>query len=214
MAKELTQDQIVEKRASLIAHAITILDSEGPDALTLRRLAVEAGVSRSTPYLYFKDKAALKDAMQVEGFIMLTSAYKKALEGLTHNRMRMKSLGDTYVAFALAHPELYELIFLTKSRRAPMSDKLAKVVDAYCVLTEEPMQAAWDAGELSMEPERLNKVLWVSLHGLLSLNRAGVIGGQSDFEALRADLGKILCFGFLPDEGRQELKTIYAPDLD
>jgi TetR/AcrR family tetracycline transcriptional repressor len=55
----LTRDQVVET-------AIRLLDENGLDALTLRRLAAELGVSAPTLYWHVRDKRELLDLMVVE----------------------------------------------------------------------------------------------------------------------------------------------------
>jgi AcrR family transcriptional regulator len=44
------------------------LERECLAALTLRRVAREAGVSQAAPYSHFKDKKALLAAVAIEGF--------------------------------------------------------------------------------------------------------------------------------------------------
>ena len=55
----LTRDQVVDA-------GIRLLDAEGLDALTLRRLATELGVSAPTLYWHVRDKRELLDLMTEE----------------------------------------------------------------------------------------------------------------------------------------------------
>ena len=58
-------------RQSLLEASMRLLDKEGLEALSLRRLAEEVGVSRQAPYHHFKDKQALLAAIGEEGFSLL-----------------------------------------------------------------------------------------------------------------------------------------------
>ena len=78
LSRALSHEEIDSKRSALIDCALSILESEGQAALTVRRLAEVAGVSRQTPYLYFKDKAELIDAMRIAGLNRMTDAATKA----------------------------------------------------------------------------------------------------------------------------------------
>ena len=55
-------------RATLLRVATERVVNEGIDSLSLRKLAEEAGVSRTAPYHHFKDKNALLNAIAAQGF--------------------------------------------------------------------------------------------------------------------------------------------------
>src|SRR5258708_7386031 len=63
---------------ALVDAARRILESEGPQALSLRAVAREAGVSPAAPYHHFKDKCELMDAVAHEGWQILGEAIGKA----------------------------------------------------------------------------------------------------------------------------------------
>src|ERR1700749_484813 len=65
-------------RRALLRAAVTIIEREGPSALSLRAVAREAGVSPAAPYHHFKDKAELLDAVAQEGFARLKTALAEA----------------------------------------------------------------------------------------------------------------------------------------
>ena len=50
-------------REALIGNAVKILEEEGIEALTLRRVARASGVSQAAPYSHFSDKRALIKAV-------------------------------------------------------------------------------------------------------------------------------------------------------
>ncbi len=63
--RSVTESEAEEMRAHLTQVALRLVDTEGRDACSLRRVGVEAGISRMTPYTYFADKEALLDAVRV-----------------------------------------------------------------------------------------------------------------------------------------------------
>lgn len=212
MPAVLTLAQVEEKRIGLVLAAMEILETSGIDALTLRHLADRAGVSRSTPYLYFKDKMALIDAVRVHGLCTLIQTSKDAIADIDCNSEyveNMRRLGSVYIDFGLGHPALYQLIFVSGLPDEDMSDELSQAIDQHRTLLMAPMKAAYAAGVLSMPPERLDLVLWSAVHGLLTLRHAGYLGEDEDFCQVRADVENILALGFLnldhrrkPDWGR------------
>lgn len=200
MTRELTPSQVEEKRQKLVRCATNILETEGLEALTLRHLATTTNVSRSTPYLYFKDKAALIDAIKVHGLKGLIADCEEATMKPVPYLEHLRLLGETYVDFALARPQLYQLIFDSDAGEASMSIELSQTVKSYTQMTEGPMQEAYDDGMLALPPERLNPVLWAALHGLITLHASGHFGDGCDekggFAEMRQDMEQVLAMGF------------------
>ncbi|MBL4891695.1 MAG: TetR/AcrR family transcriptional regulator [Rhizobiaceae bacterium] len=218
MPAVLSSVQIEEKRIGLVVAAIKILDESGIDALTLRHLADRAGVSRSTPYLYFKDKMALIDAVRVHGLQTLIETSKEAIADIDCNSEyveNMRCLGSVYVDFGLSHPALYQLIFVSGLPDEDMSDELRHAIEQHRTLLMTPMQDAYEAGVLSMPPERLDPVLWSAVHGLLSLRHAGYLGEGKDFCQVRTDVESILALGFLNiDHRKNQIKGRFIRKRD
>jgi AcrR family transcriptional regulator len=84
------------------------LERECLAALTLRRVAREAGVSQAAPYSHFKDKKALLAAVAIEGFERFDKLMK---EYAAKEETYIIGLGMGYIQFALAHPALFHLMF-------------------------------------------------------------------------------------------------------
>src|ERR1700709_543537 len=55
-------------RRALLSNAAELLDSGGPEAVTLREVGARAGVSRGAPYRHFTDKENLLTAVAAEGW--------------------------------------------------------------------------------------------------------------------------------------------------
>ena len=68
-------------RRALLQAAVRTLHKHGLDALTLRAVGEELGVSRSALYRHFADKSALLTAVASEGFRMLRSELSAAWQG-------------------------------------------------------------------------------------------------------------------------------------
>lgn len=66
-------------RNTLILKGLALLNSRGPEGLSLRELAREIGVGHNAPYRHFKNKNELLEAMAATGFRQL-KAYNLRLE--------------------------------------------------------------------------------------------------------------------------------------
>jgi AcrR family transcriptional regulator len=96
-------------RQALLSAAREVLERKGPSSLSLRDLARQLGVSHNAPYRHFADRDALLDALSAEGFARLAEALQQ-VQGATAAE-RIAAMGQTYVAFADAHPGLFALMF-------------------------------------------------------------------------------------------------------
>ena len=79
-ARARQEGQLAVRRALLDA-ASRLLVEEGPQALSMRRVAAAAGCSTTVLYTLFGGKEGLADALYREGFARLTAAIQAAAAG-------------------------------------------------------------------------------------------------------------------------------------
>ena len=96
-------------RQLILDTASRLLETEGPDALTMRRIASEAGCSTSVLYTMFGGKTGVTDGLWREGFERLRQALQQA-EG-DGPLGRLAAMGRAYRANALANPAYYTVMF-------------------------------------------------------------------------------------------------------
>ncbi|HWO12359.1 MAG TPA: TetR/AcrR family transcriptional regulator [Polyangiaceae bacterium] len=98
-------------RRALLQAAVRTLHKHGLDALTLRAVGEELGVSRSALYRHFADKSALLTAVASEGFRMLRSELSAAWQGAGKGRAGFEAMASAYVRFAVQNPWHYRVMF-------------------------------------------------------------------------------------------------------
>ena len=91
-------------RAVILAETARFVARHGADAVSLRELAREAGVSHAAPAHHFTDRRGLFTALAAEGFRLLAQA-------LTDARPRFLDAAVAYVRFAIEHPGHYAVMF-------------------------------------------------------------------------------------------------------
>src|SRR5471030_1292324 len=91
----------------IVAIALELLEEEGPDGLSMRRLAERIGIRAPSIYKHLPDKHALEAAIISVGFELQADACERALEGAED---QLGSLGRAYRQFGNAHPHLYRLM--------------------------------------------------------------------------------------------------------
>lgn len=161
-------------RASLVATATQLLESEGAAALSLRRVAREAGVSHAAPYRHFRDKHELLEAVAAAGFRSLQAQLETIADRCeaSPRRQMLESCG-AYVAEVLASPERAHLMFggfLDASRRSSeLADAIQQSFNRFLATVRQ------GEGTLFRDlPTRdLVLALWSATHGLALLASAG-----------------------------------------
>src|ERR1700676_813715 len=68
LPRSLSQDDVARFREAMCDAAERLFAEHGTEAVTIRQLAGELGVSPMTPYRYFKDKDAILAAVRARGF--------------------------------------------------------------------------------------------------------------------------------------------------
>jgi AcrR family transcriptional regulator len=152
-------------RAALLAAGATVLERAGAvDAVSLRAVAREAGVTAPAVYGHFPDLDALLDAVLDEGFLALRSATRAAAAGHEDPVDRLLAGCAAYVEEGLAAPARYRGMF--GSRRLPHADQ------AFAVLVAG-VEACVAAGRsASRDPRADARLVWMLLHGVVTLRAA------------------------------------------
>ena len=92
-----------------------LLEEEGLEALTMRRLAERVGIRAPSLYKHLPDKAALEAAIIATGFEEAAAAFEQAVDRAGEGPGEgagdsLVALAAAYRRFALEHPHLYRLM--------------------------------------------------------------------------------------------------------
>src|SRR4051812_45545365 len=99
-----------DQRTRLLDVALRRLEESGPEALQARRLTAEIGASTQALYTLFGGMPALFEAIVTEGFVRF-AAHVDAVPETDDPVADFFRQGRAYVEWALAHPQLYRLMF-------------------------------------------------------------------------------------------------------
>ena len=173
-------------REALLEQAERTVRDRGADALSLRELAREVGVSHGAPRRHFPDRQALLDAVAEAGFDRLGAVLRAAADGAGEEfEPRLRATAAAYVRFATRDPALLDLMFAGKHRET--SGALHEAAEnAFAVMLELIAQGQAEGALEPGEPERVGLVLFSTIQGIASLVSAGIV--QPDqLEALVVD---------------------------
>ncbi|MGD0556898.1 MAG: TetR/AcrR family transcriptional regulator [Streptosporangiaceae bacterium] len=165
----------------LLAEAERTLREQGIDALSLRDLARQAGVSHAAPRRHFADRQALLEALAEAGFIRLGDEVRAAIDQAGEDyQAGLRAVATAYVRFAIQDAALLQLMFTIKNDRE--DGALPEASTRLFAAASDLIGRGQRAGLLPPgEPDRLLLLLIATLQGIASLVGSGrVEPGQAD----------------------------------
>ncbi|PJN38560.1 TetR family transcriptional regulator [Streptomyces sp. CB02959] len=180
-------------RTTILDCAINLLVTDGPAALTMRRIATDIGSSTKVLYTMFGGKEGLIDALYREGFARLRRVQEqvpRTEDPLTH----LTHIGVAYREHALAEPAYYRVMFeQTVPGFQPSPEALAVAETAFDA-SATAVAACMEAGIFRPGDAReVSKIFWAASHGAVSLEIAGHFppeDGGRRYDALMAAVAR------------------------
>ncbi|HEX3913423.1 MAG TPA: TetR/AcrR family transcriptional regulator [Steroidobacteraceae bacterium] len=163
-------------KQNIATAARQILDEEGADAVTMRRVADVASITPMAIYRHYKARAGLLKSLADKGFEDLAERIaRKSFSGTTGERL--VKMAEIYLDHALDNPRLFELMFLVKregARRYPLDFKAGRSPTAS--LMADVVGAGMQSGEL-LDDDAWEIVFEMGAlsHGLIMLYLGGRI---------------------------------------
>ena len=176
-ARTRRQREKEEIQRRILDAARELLASEGPEAVTMRRIADRIEYTPTALYFHFRDKEELLRRLCVEDFGKLAARFQ-VLSRVPDPVERLRMLARGYVSFALEHPNPYRLIFMTPNPARPASPEDAPPAERtdparslYAFLLQS-VTAAMETHRFRpdlTEPHLAAQTLWAGLHGVAAL---------------------------------------------
>jgi AcrR family transcriptional regulator len=194
--------------SALIEAAARLLATEGPGALSTRRLAGAVGTSTMTIYTHFGSMSELHAAVRREGFARLALALEARAD--TDDAVAdLVACGLAYLDAALAEPELYQAMF---NHRPPQGDDAGSgVFDLLVVRTRRCVdRGRFPDADPSRCPTWAGEV-WTAVHGTVTLGLAGIIPDDQLRHLLAGTLYRLAVgFGDYPDAAQRSVDATLA----
>lgn len=166
-------------RSALLSAALMTLDKRGCEAVTIRSVARDAGVSHAAPANHFEDRRALLTAVAASVFAGLRDDIELKLEDASLSPTeRVAVFARSLYGMGLDYPYRYELLWRQDlvDHNSPM---LTEVMDGiYERLIAALRRAAGSAG--GRDYETAATALWSLTHGYVSMRHNGVFVEKRD----------------------------------
>jgi AcrR family transcriptional regulator len=158
-----------DRRTRLVQVGVDLLTRDGPQALSLREIARQAGVSHGAPRRYFPTHQALLAAIARQGYHQLGQQIATAIgDDYQPARSRVLQLGRVYLDFARANRGMFELMFrhdLLQGNQIGLRDVSREL---FAVLVDLVRQAR-PASAATV----IAGAIWANLHGIALLRQWG-----------------------------------------
>ena len=160
----------MEMRKRILDAALHLFRERGYDGVSIRNIAEVIEYSPATIYLYYKDKSEIFFALQFEAAAVKRD-HLLPVADVESPWDRLIEFGRRYIDFGMKHPDLYDLLFITRTPMESIENqecwKLGVASHSFFV---ETVQACVDARFFkSTDTETIAYTLWCHAHGLVSL---------------------------------------------
>jgi len=191
-------------KPALIASGLDLLEETGLENLSLRAIASRVGVSHTAPKNHFDGLKGLLTAIAAEGFHRHAAEMRRGVEDEPPGKARLDAACDGYIRFALAHPELFRLMFSKALCDHADPDLKLAASSSYDVLRGIAQGLDWDKADAPGAPWRTEWMLWSMVHGYAMLMIEGQIPRADDGTAPFSAADLFPEFGYRPGSTPQD----------
>ncbi|MGH8793376.1 MAG: TetR/AcrR family transcriptional regulator [Stackebrandtia sp.] len=168
----------------ITAAARAILIQEGAQAVTMRRVAADAGVTAMATYRHFPNRQALLRTVADAAFAELSADWGRH-DDVGDFASRISRMQDAFLDFALGQPNLYTFLMTDRrdgARRFPADYEASPTFAPMVALAEQGMRD----GTLRVDdPLEVAMTLVAQVMGLLQLHLGGRVSlSEPEFRAL------------------------------
>ena len=155
-------------RGQVLDAAAAIIETEGAEALSMRKLGLVLGWAPMSLYSYFGDKHELLLALAHRSFdalaLRLAGSDDPPLDAL-------RRLFLAYARFGLERPHHYRTMFMAVETQPPRERKAPEQISAEnpaFAIALQRAQACVAAGLLAGDPHAIATLLWTTVHGAVA----------------------------------------------
>lgn len=159
-------------KQELIQNGLLLLNKEGVEGFSLRKVASMCGVSHNAPYKHFRDKDGLINEIIREVWKKFYIALLEVTELYPNPKVQIVEMGKAYVKFMVENPEYLKLMFLSESTHPIRIED-----DQFCGDKGSAFGVFRDSSERYFQEINLNKnlymkktlTMWSMVHGIAIL---------------------------------------------
>ena len=160
-------------REELIEKGIEVINEEGEEKLSLRKVAKMCGVSNAAPYTYFKKKSDLLYAMSDYIWGILAAELDRTRKKYENQENLLVKLGKTYVMFFCENHRYYHFMISRKNMKINLFSKFSKIENnnekAFSILKIEAIKILEKMGVPNQAMQDKIIAMWALVQGLVTI---------------------------------------------
>ncbi|MDQ0059906.1 TetR/AcrR family transcriptional regulator [Paenibacillus harenae] len=198
--QEARLQNIENLRKLVVDAAASLLQEEGPEAVTVRKVAQKMDCSTKIIYSLFVNKEGLAQQLYLEGCKLLANEFEgtpQAADPVQH----LLNLGETFWQFGQRYSSYYKLMFGGAfADFKPDEESLHGTVTAMrqlLTLISNAQEQGLIPGQY--DTESVVRIVWASLHGVIHLYMGGHLGDVQSAHAVYRKTLSMIVSSLLPD---------------
>ena len=174
-------------REELIEKGIEVINEEGEEKLSLRKVAKMCGVSNAAPYTYFKKKSDLLYAMSDYIWGILAAELDRTRKKYENQENLLVKLGKTYVMFFCENHRYYHFMISKFSKIENNNEK------AFSILKIEATKILEKIGVTNQAIQDKILAMWALVQGLTTIMITNDIKYSESWEEKIEEIIKSVC---------------------
>jgi AcrR family transcriptional regulator len=183
-----------EVKASILQAAWQLVEKEGWQSLSIRKIADAIEYSAPVIYDHFANKEAILLEFTKRGFQQLNEQLLKARDKFKNPEQQIEAIAYAYWKFAFNHKEYYQLMYglgMPGCEAVKQIPELAAFSEIILAPVRDMLKKSKNA---DADPYLKLHTFWSTLHGLISIN---MMGKHDNKDELNAMVLKDFLIGFI-----------------
>jgi AcrR family transcriptional regulator len=149
-------------REEILGAARELLEQDGEQHVSLRRIARNIGIAAPSIYAHFPDREAIVSALVDEAFDELSAVVTAAIDKQEDPIAKLRAACAAYMEFAMQRSNRYQLAFASRETNAIPRESATR---AFVLLVDAVKRCIDGGASTSTDPFGDATAIWVAMHG-------------------------------------------------
>jgi len=173
-----------EVYSSILRASWKIVENEGWQALSIRKIAEAIEYSAPVIYDHFSNKEAILLEFTSQGFQRLNEELTKAKKASPSPEQQLISMADAYWNFAFSNKEYYQLMYGLGMPTCETVKQIAELNSFTELIMDSIRNLIAKSNNKTTDAFLKLHTYWSMLHGLISINMMGKENGRDEMNIL------------------------------